>query len=71
VLQNHIPGILVASTPNALLALGAAGLYAALSPWSPAWASVGGVGGVVLLALVVRRYDLQTRPARRPRTGTP
>ena len=67
VLQNHIPGILVASTPNALLAVSAAGLYAALRPWSPAGASVVGIGGVLLLALLARRYDLQTRPARRPR----
>jgi len=30
-----------------------------------------GVGAAEQLALLVRRYDLQTRPARRPRTGTP
>jgi uncharacterized membrane protein YeiH len=67
VLQNHIPGILVVSTPNALLAVGAAGLYATLRPWSPAGASVAGIGGVLLLALLARRYSLQTRPARRSR----
>jgi uncharacterized membrane protein YeiH len=65
VLQNHIPGILVASTPNALLAVVAAGVYAALGWWSPGWGSVAGIGAVLLLALLARRYDLQTRPAGR------
>jgi hypothetical protein len=41
-----------------LLAVVAAGVYAALGWWSPAWASVAGIGAVLLLALLARQYDL-------------
>jgi uncharacterized membrane protein YeiH len=62
-LQGQIPDILVASAPNALLAVFGSVVYAIVAVWSPAVASVAGIATVIVAQYVVNLLGVRTRPA--------
>jgi uncharacterized membrane protein YeiH len=65
VLQGQVPTILLASAPNALIAVWGAATYVALAWWSPTVAAMVGIVAVVTAQYVVDHTGLQTRPAAR------
>ncbi len=62
VLQGQVPGILLASAPNALLAVWGSATYAVVAIWSPAAASIAGIAAVVIAQYVVNYFGLTTKP---------
>jgi len=62
VLQGQVPGILLASAPNALLAVWGSAAYAVVAIWSPAAASIAGIAAVVIGQYVVNHFGLTTKP---------
>ena len=62
VLQGQVPGILLASAPNALLAVWGSATYAVVAIWSPAAASIAGIAAVVIAQYVVNHFGLTTKP---------
>ena len=62
ILQGQIPGILLASAPNALLAVWGSATYAVVAIWSPAAASIAGIAAVVIAQYVVNHFGLTTKP---------
>jgi hypothetical protein len=57
-----VPGILLASAPNALLAVWGSATYAVVAIWSPAAASIAGIAAVVIAQYVVNHFGLTTKP---------
>lgn len=62
VLQGQVPGILLASAPNALLAVWGSVTYALVAMWNPVAASFAGIGAVVIAQYVVNHFGLTTKP---------
>lgn len=62
VLQARVPEILMASAPNALLAVWGSLTYAVVARWSPVGAGFAGVGAVVVAQYVTDRLGVSTRP---------
>ena len=62
VLQGQVPGILLASAPNALLAVWGSATYAVVAIWSPVAASIAGIAAVVIAQYVVNYFGLTTKP---------
>lgn len=73
VLQARVPEILVASAPNALLAVWGSLTYAVVARWSPIGAGFAGVGAVVAAQYVADHFGVSTRPtgARRDSAAPP
>lgn len=65
VLQGQVPTILLASAPNALIAVWGAATFVALAWWNPTVAAIVGIVAVVIAQYVVDHTGLQTRPAAR------
>jgi len=63
VVQGRVPTILVASTPNALLAVFGALIYALLAPFAQGLAAVLGLASVITAQLAVDRWKITTHPA--------
>jgi uncharacterized membrane protein YeiH len=63
VLQGQVPEILLASAPNALLAVWGSCVYALVATWNPAAASFAGIATVIIAQYVVNRLGVRTRPA--------
>jgi uncharacterized membrane protein YeiH len=63
VMQGRVPTILVASTPNALLAVLGALTYVLLAPHSAGTAAIVGLLSVIAAQLVVARWNITTHPA--------
>jgi uncharacterized membrane protein YeiH len=62
VLQARVPEILMASAPNALLAVWGSLTYAVVARWSPVGAGFAGVGAVVVAQYVADHFGVSTRP---------
>lgn len=63
VLQGQVPEILLASAPNALLAVWGSCVYALVATWNAAAASFAGIATVIIAQYVVNRLGVRTRPA--------
>jgi len=63
VVQGRVPTILVASTPNALLAVFGALTYVLLAPFVQGLAAVLGLASVITAQLAVDRWNITTHPA--------
>lgn len=63
VMQAKVPGILLASAPNALIAVWGSVMYCIVHQWSPVGAALIGIASVVVAQVVVDRTGIRTRPA--------
>ncbi|MFM8530538.1 MAG: trimeric intracellular cation channel family protein [Ilumatobacteraceae bacterium] len=63
VLKDEVPRILVASTPNALVAVLASGVYCATEVASSGAAAVAGIAAAIVFHYLSRRLGLRTRRA--------
>ena len=62
ILQGQVPGVLVASTPQALVAALGSIAFVALAPWSSLAASFVGVAVVIAIRYLVEYLGITTRP---------
>lgn len=63
VMKGEVPQILLASSPNALVALLASGVYAATQVWSARAAGVAGIVAAIAARYITDHLGLQTRRA--------
>lgn len=63
IMQAQVPQILLASAPNALIAVWGSVAYCLASQWSAAAAAVIGISAVVVAQVIVDRTGIRTRPA--------
>lgn len=63
VMKDEVPGILLTSAPNALVALMTSGVYAAVAAWNPRAAGVVGIASAIVVHYVAQVLGLQTRRA--------
>lgn len=63
VMKDEVPGILVASAPNALVAVLVSGVYVAVDQWSSRAAAVAGLVIAVVVVIAVDAMDVRTRRA--------
>ena len=63
VMKDEVPGILVASTPNALVAVLVSGVYVAVDQWSSRAAAVAGLVIAVVVVIAVDALGVRTRRA--------
>ena len=66
VMKDEVPGILLTSAPNALVALLVAGVYAATDVWDSRAASVAGIATAIVAHFVAYALGLRTRRADSP-----
>ena len=66
VMKDEVPGILLTSAPNALVALLVAGVYAATDVWDSRAASVAGIATAIVAHFVAHAPGLRTRRADSP-----
>lgn len=64
VMKDEVPGILLTSAPNALVAVLASGVYAAVAPWSARAAGAIGIVSAVVAHYAAHVLGLRTRRAR-------
>jgi uncharacterized membrane protein YeiH len=67
IMRDEVPGILVASAPNALVALLVSGVYAAVEVGDPRAAGVAGIASAILAHYGAGALGLRTRRASDPR----
>lgn len=67
VLKDEVPKILLASAPNALVALFASGVYAAVEVGDPGVAGVAGIAAAIFAHYTTRSLGIRTRRATDPR----
>jgi energy-converting hydrogenase Eha subunit B len=63
VMKDEVPGILLTSTPNALVAVLSSGVYAATAVWSARAAAVAGIAAAIGAFYVADALGLRTRRA--------
>lgn len=66
VMKDEVPGILLTSAPNALVALLVSGVYAATDVWDSRIASVGGIATAIVAHFLAITLGLRTRRADSP-----
>jgi hypothetical protein len=66
-MRDEVPGILVASAPNALVALLVSGVYAAVEVGDPRAAGVAGIASAIVAHYGAGALGLRTRRASDPR----
>ena len=63
VMKDEVPGVLLASAPQALIAVLSAGVYATVAVWSTRGAAVGGIAAAIVVHYVASALGLETRRA--------
>ena len=66
VMKDEVPGILLTSAPNALVALLVTGVYALVDVWDPQIAGLAGIVTAVVAHFAARQLGLRTRRAEGP-----
>lgn len=66
IMKGEIPQILLASSPNALVALFAAGVYAITQVWSSRAAAIAGIAAAIVGRYITDHLGLETRRATSP-----
>ena len=66
VMKDEVPGILLTSAPNALVALLVTGVYALVDVWDPQIAGLAGIVTAVAAHFAARQLGLRTRRAEGP-----
>jgi uncharacterized membrane protein YeiH len=63
VLKDEVPGILLASAPNALVAVFVSALYALVETWDPRAAAIGAIAGGIAVHYMSASLGIRTRRA--------